>query len=107
MNTNSLSKAQYIFSTRYHYIDSSGIHVSSYVINNTITKGMRNCYQCEFYEFIVTNNLVDEAITNGLVWETVSNYLIQLEKSKYDDYNTVFDNHDIVREYYRRIRHSI
>jgi hypothetical protein len=49
-------------------------------ISIEIPKGNRRCYQCEFDEFIVENNLVDEAITNGLVWKTVSDYLAMSNK---------------------------
>jgi len=78
VNSNILSKTQYKLISRAHVIDSNGIYVLSEILNNNITElpyGIRRCYQCEFDEFIVENNLVDEAITNGIVWETVSKYL--------------------------------
>lgn len=81
VNSNVLSKTQYKLISRAHVIDSNGIYVLSEILNNTITElppGIRRCYQCEFDEFIVENDLVDEAITNGIVWETVSNYLNRL-----------------------------
>jgi hypothetical protein len=78
VDSNTLSKLNYKLVSRAHLIDSDGIHVSSDILNNSdieVPKGKRRCYQCEFDQFIVENNLGDEAITNGLVWKTVSNYL--------------------------------
>ena len=79
-----LSRSQYKIVSRGHLIGPNGIFVSSAIVNNPkieIPKGMRKCYQCEFDEFIVKNNLVDEAITNGIVWETVSEYLNKISKT--------------------------
>jgi hypothetical protein len=78
VKSNTLSKLNYKLVSHAHLIDSHGIYVSSDILNNNyieLPKGKRRCYQCEFDQFIVENNLVDEAITNGLVWQTVSDYL--------------------------------
>lgn len=78
IDSKTISKINYKLVSRAHIIGSDGIHVSSDILNNILIeppKGKRRCYQCEFDEFIVENDLVDEAITNGLVWETVCNYL--------------------------------
>jgi hypothetical protein len=83
VKTNTLSKLNYKLVSRAHLIDSNGIYVSSDILNNCsieLPKGKRKCYQCEFDQFIVENNLVDEAITNGLVWKTVCDYLSLLDK---------------------------
>jgi hypothetical protein len=85
VDSKSLSKLNYKLVSRAHLIDAHGIYVSSDILNKASIdppKGKRRCYQCEFDQFIVENNLVDEAITNGLVWKTVSNYLIMLQKCK-------------------------
>jgi hypothetical protein len=81
-----LTKLNYKLVSRAHIIGSDGIHVSSDILNNTSIeppKGFRKCYQCEFDEFIVEHNLVDEAITNGVVWKTVSDYFAMLEEEKH------------------------
>ena len=86
VDSNSLSKLNYKLVSRAHLIDADGIYVSSEILNKVSIeppKGKRRCYQCEFDQFIVENNLVDEAITNGLVWNTVCKYLTMLQKSKY------------------------
>jgi hypothetical protein len=78
VDSKTISKINYKLVSRAHIIGSDGIHVSSDILNNILIEppeGKRKCYQCEFDEFIVENDLVDEAITNGLVWQTVSDYL--------------------------------
>jgi hypothetical protein len=78
VDSKTISKINYKLVSRAHIIGSDGIHVSSDILNNISIEppeGKRKCYQCEFYEFIVENGLVDEAMTNGLVWQTVCNYL--------------------------------
>ena len=82
VNCKSLSKNHYLLVSRGHIIGNSGITVSSEIINNRsfdIPKGMRKCYQCEFDEYIVENNLYDEAFTNLFVWKTVCDYLENVE----------------------------
>jgi hypothetical protein len=86
VDSTSLSKLNYKLVSRAHLIDADGIYVSSEILNKASLeppKGKRRCYQCEFDQFIVENNLVDEAITNGLVWKTVSSYLMMSQKYKH------------------------
>ena len=107
VESNILSKTNYKLVSRAHIIGSDGIHISSDILNNVYfepPKGARHCYQCEFDQFIVENNLVDEAITNGLVWKTVSDYFAVLEEEKHKPvsyYNQGLGDYEIAKEEYR------
>jgi hypothetical protein len=107
VNSIPLSKANYKLVSRAHLIGSNGIYVEPDILNNISnepSKGFRRCYQCEFDQFIVENNLIDEAITNCVVWKTVSDYLALLEESKYKSltyYNDGLDEFEIAKEEYR------
>ena len=103
VHSKTISKLNYKLVSRAHIIDSDGIYVSSEILNDIYIeppKGKRRCYQCEFDQFIVDNNLVDEAMTNGLVWKTVSDYLALLEKPV-SYYNDELGDYEIAKEEYR------